>query len=342
MSLIHFVTNNCNARCDHCFIDFNDKSSQREHLNLEEIIKITKTCGEQLMNVNLTGGEPFLRRDLYEIAQAYLENAKVNSVFITTHGGFTDRVVSFAERFKLEYPKNILVFSFSIDDFEEEHNAIRKVKNLYKHTLESYRKVKKISPNILANIAITVSEFNYKRVKEFYLHLREIEGVDAVTITLARDEGVYKTPPEVKNEIYKAYVDLTSMLKGEISEGKLGYSNENYLGRMINFKNQLMYDSVAQTYIKNEYLLPCQAASVLGVIHTDGSVYPCEVLGKSMGKLKDFDYDLLKLWKSNSSRELRGFIKETKCRCTYECAWSYNILLEKKYYPDFFKALINL
>ena len=56
ISLIHFITNRCNARCDHCFIDFGNKDSQSAKISIENIEKLSKTFGEQLMNINLTGG----------------------------------------------------------------------------------------------------------------------------------------------------------------------------------------------------------------------------------------------------------------------------------------------
>ena len=61
VSLVHFLTNRCNARCSFCFIDFDDQKLLRE-LTLDEIDKLTKNLGKSLLNVNLTGGEPFARK----------------------------------------------------------------------------------------------------------------------------------------------------------------------------------------------------------------------------------------------------------------------------------------
>ena len=41
-------------------------------LTLDEIDVLTKNLGKSLLNVNLTGGEPFARKDLTEIAKKYL------------------------------------------------------------------------------------------------------------------------------------------------------------------------------------------------------------------------------------------------------------------------------
>ena len=61
VSLIHFITNRCNARCSFCFIDFEDPNTFKGELTLEEIEKLTKSLGKSLLNVNFTGGEPLVK-----------------------------------------------------------------------------------------------------------------------------------------------------------------------------------------------------------------------------------------------------------------------------------------
>ena len=55
ISLVHFITNKCNARCSFCFIDFDDPETFKGELTLEEIDTLTKNLGNSLLNVNLTG-----------------------------------------------------------------------------------------------------------------------------------------------------------------------------------------------------------------------------------------------------------------------------------------------
>ena len=72
ISLVHFITNKCNARCSFCFIDFDDPEIFKGELTLDEIDTLTKNLGNSLLNVNLTGGEPFTRKDIAEIAKSYI------------------------------------------------------------------------------------------------------------------------------------------------------------------------------------------------------------------------------------------------------------------------------
>ena len=121
ISLVHFVTNRCNARCSFCFIDFDDPKTFSHELTLEEIDKLTKNLGKSLLNVNLTGGEPFARKDLTEIAKKYLTNSTIQSIYVTTNASLPERIKNFSEEVS-KFDKNVeLTFQISIDDLPENH-----------------------------------------------------------------------------------------------------------------------------------------------------------------------------------------------------------------------------
>ena len=39
--------------------------------------------------------------------------------------------------------------------------------------------------------------------------------------------------------------------------------------------------------------------------------------------------------------DVKKWIKDTNCNCTYECAWSFNILGNMKYQKDLFMAALG-
>ncbi len=343
LSLVHFVTNRCNARCLHCFIDFDAPDVFKGDLSLAEIQKLSRTVGRSIANVNLTGGEPFLREDLYEIAEAYFENAGVRSIYITSHGGFPDRIKTFLERFEASGIDGKIILSFSIDNFEQEHDENRRVAGLHKKTLESYRLVRdRNHPDVVANVAITVTDHNYHRVMDLYDDLKA-QGVEAFSAIAMREEGVVKSIDEgMKRKIYDSYLALTQRIKEDLDKKETVGFKESVQGRIMNVKNNIIYGTLEKMYLDPHYISHCPAGALFGVIYANGDVYPCEVLeDRKLGNLREYEMDFQALWANDSTRDCKKFIKDTRCHCTYECAWSINVLSNFRYVPRLVGGVIK-
>ena len=340
LSLVHFLTNRCNARCSFCFIDFDNPLTFKNELTLEEIDKVTKKLPKSLININFTGGEPFAHKNINEVAKLYFKNTDINSIFITSNGSLPDRMINFCKEITNKFPDKKLFFSLSIDSFEEEHNKIRKVKDIFKSCINVFHELRKISPNIQTNIAITVSHENHSRVIDLYDFLKNKYGVNSFSAILAREEGVYKIPEMSKKKILKAYHDLTQKIKNDLTKISKEYGYKNSLqAKVMNEKNKIVYDQIYSTSIKNEFISNCFAGSLFGVIQANGDISPCEILDDKFGNLREFDYDFTKLWNKNSRKGFCKKIKNNKCFCTYECAWTFNILGNKKYHFDLLKGI---
>ncbi len=86
------ITGRCNLKCRHCLVnspDYHDKD-----LSLDECLRIVEQlhdCG--LRRIELTGGEPFMRKDWAEIVKA-LSDKEIVITDIFTNGLFlTDKVL---------------------------------------------------------------------------------------------------------------------------------------------------------------------------------------------------------------------------------------------------------
>lgn len=342
ISLVHFVTRRCNARCSFCFIDFDNPQAKSSELSAAEIDQLTRTLGRDLFNVNLTGGEPFLRGDLIDIARSYYRNTQVQSIYITSNGGFPDRVERFARTVAEEFPDRKLIISLSIDAFPDDHDRIRKVPGLFEKTMQTYRALQAIGGGVMANIAITVSHENHEIVPDLYEHLITERGVRAITAILVRDEGVYEVPEDHRRAVLAAYEGLTASLGRDLRSGRLdGYDPHTLQGRLMNRKNELLYEILADTYLEPHYVSPCHAASLFGVIDSDGTVYPCEILDRPLGNVRDHGLDFSALWRAQPARDASRWIKQTRCNCSYECAWAFNILANPRYQPKLIGAALG-
>ena len=344
ISLVHFVTNRCNARCSFCFIDFDDPKTFSHELTLDEIDKLTKNLGKSLLNVNLTGGEPFARKDLTEIAKKYLTNSTIQSIYITTNASLPERIKNFSEEVS-RFDKNAeLTFQISIDDLPENHNRVRKIKNLFDNCIETYRLLKKMGDNINPVVSITVTHENCDNIKEIFNYIHKECGIDAIKCTIVRDEGVYATPTDKQKKILEAYDWLTNEIKNKMKTGKIiNYNSNSLQGRLHQKKDIISWEMIKKMYLEPKYISPCHAGSLFGIISSKGKIHPCEILeGKELGDLRENDMDFMKIWNNQKTKDTKKFILKSKCNCTYECALSYNILGNWRYQSKLAAAALKL
>lgn len=342
VSLVHFVTNRCNARCSFCFIDFNDPTVFANELTTTEIGRLTKNFGTSLQNVNLTGGEPFARKDLSEIVDLYYSNTSIRSIFITTNGSLPDRIEKLCNLKEKKFPERLLFFQISIDALPIEHNKIRKIDGLFEKAIESYKIATKFSSNIQVSIAITISSENYMIAEDVYDYLISKYKVQNIALNVVRDEGIYKVPKQQKQSILASYTKLSKKIENDKTSGFLNSWDEKSMqGRLMNKKNEIWRNILQEIYLDPKYIVPCMAGSIFGIIEANGNIKPCEILDTSVGNLRDYDMDFKKLWQSSKSLEIKQWIKDTKCNCHYDCAWSFNILAGKKFQGKLLKSILK-
>lgn len=327
VSLIHFVTNRCNARCSFCFIDFDNPEVFMNELTTDEIRKITLSLGPNLQNVNLTGGEPFARKDLVQIASCYFQNTNIRSLFITSNGSLPERVERFCQKLTEDFPDRKVLLQFSIDDFPNKHDEIRKIKGLFENCMESYRVAQKFGTNIQASIAITISHENFTSAEALYDFLILEQAVKSISLNIVRDEGVYKIPLDQKKDILGTYMKLTKKLDKDMASNVLtGWNKDTVQGRLMNQKNKIWRNMLPTIYMDNNFISPCRAGAIFGIIEANGKVKPCEILDTEFGNIRDYNYNFMELWKAKPNLSKKRHIVDSKCNCHYDCAWSFNIL----------------
>ena len=71
-----------------------------------------------------------------------------------------------------------------------------------------------------------------------------------------------------------------------------------------------MYKNIISTYLEPKFISYCYAGSLFGVIKPDGTVYPCEILDKPMGSLREYNMNFMKLWSDHKAKEFKKWVKK--------------------------------
>lgn len=346
LSLVHFVTQRCNARCSHCFINFDAPAAAGDPLDIGEIEAIASRLDGALVNVNVTGGEPFLERELWPICRAWLRGAGVASVYITTHGGFPERIADLVDAFLAEnFVGQHLFISISLDNFAAEHDRSRRVDGLFAKAMESHAWVKaRNDPRVGVGVSITVAAHNSDQVVPLYQHLRDECGIEIVTATLVRGQGVQsRLDDAVRRRVGEAYAALTREIEADLARMRRSGARRSLVARMQDAKDGLLYRMLREDAVEgSRYRSSCPAGGLFIVVLPDGEVHGCEVrTDASLGKLREHGLDLPALLAAPQAAAWRSEIRATRCHCTYECALGINIVSHPRHLPALVSGLLR-
>ncbi|RPI24322.1 MAG: radical SAM protein [Acidobacteria bacterium] len=325
VSLIFFVTSRCNLLCRHCFY-WEELNKKKGELEFSEIEKIARSL-PNLLTVSLTGGEPYLRPDLPEIAAAFERYSHVRNIQIPSNGYSVAKTIERASALLDKVRDAKVATGVSLDGPREVHNEIRQNPRSFDCALETLKGLKELKPdhpNLSVGVALTVSSSNQHRFEEFYRFVSEELQPDAIAITLVRGNPIDPSLKAVDLQRYAA-----------ISQGVIAYRREHrpagsWVERTVIAKEEETYRLIEEAAVADHRIAPCYAGDLIGILSETGEVYLCETLDQKMGNVRQFDCDFAALWESAQAASARRYQKELGCQCTYECAMSVNTLFNPK------------
>lgn len=333
LHLTVFVTGRCNARCRHCF-HWREVAAGVPGPSVEQVAQLADSAARMgpLLWVSFGGGEPFLRDDLAELARSFGRHG-LRHLAIPTNGLVEERMHATIERILAENPELYLSVAVSFDGPEAIHDSIRQVKGGHTRSRASVRRLKEQQARhrrLGVGILVTLTQENQDVLARHLEELVDELRPDNVTLNLARGTAMEEHLLRVDLDRYAELVATKARL---VREKRLPYFDFP-LARLAVARDQLMYEKVEhQARGLNGRFTPCTAAELSAVIFENGSVHPCEILGREIGNLNDVDWDLERLWRSPAAAALRREIVETRCKCTWECAQADNVLFDPKSWP---------
>ena len=158
------ISDVCNFKCGYCLPDGYkvDKSDNRTFMNTEEIKRLARALSELgVSKIRLTGGEPTIRKDFFEIIKIIKENSGIKKTVITTNGYKLDKIANDIKNSGLD-GINISIDSLDPKTFKKItghdrlEEILRGIKNLQKLNFKNI----KINAVLLKGINDTEQDFD--------------------------------------------------------------------------------------------------------------------------------------------------------------------------------------
>jgi MoaA/NifB/PqqE/SkfB family radical SAM enzyme len=115
------VTKRCNARCKHC-----DYWKGPHESELKDYVPLIQKINPLI--ISFTGGEPLVRKDIFDLIQNIKEKGGLLYLTLVTNGALL--TLEKAERLR---KTGVDQLSISLDFLDERHDHIRGIKDLYAH-----------------------------------------------------------------------------------------------------------------------------------------------------------------------------------------------------------------
>jgi radical SAM protein with 4Fe4S-binding SPASM domain len=268
------ITWRCNERCVHCYLDHEGKD-EMSTAEIKDVIRQLADAGTFFLTIS--GGEPLLRRDCFEIleyARALRFNVKLKTNAVMIGHKQADRI----RELGLEKVQ-VSIYSHR----PEVHDAITKMPGSLKRSIDAIRRLTAHGVKVsIANVLMKQNAGDGMAVKQLADELGADFNIDP-TITPKLDGD---------RSILDLGVDSTVL--------KEVFNTEEFIGNVGEF--------CAPVSTVNEEVLDgysCSAGHTLAYISPTGEVFPCVQFPMPCGSLRKQSFRDI-WWRSEALTELRS------------------------------------
>jgi radical SAM protein with 4Fe4S-binding SPASM domain len=284
------TTYRCHQKCSMCHI-WKHPTAPEEEFAPELLDKLPR-----LSFCNITGGEPFLREDIEEIASRLKRKAR--RVVISTNGFLTEKIVALARG----HPG--LGFRISLEGLPAVNDELRGTKDSYEHGLRTLLELKKLGIRDIG-FATTVSGQN---------------GGDMLRLhELAKELKFEFATAAAHNSFYFHKSDNVIQDKDTVASCFRRLSADQLRSRRVKDWFRAYFNAGLAGYVQGRPRpLPCGAGSQVFFLDPFGEILPCngmeERLWKlSLGNLGDGTFG--EIWDSPRAGEVRKKVKGCPKNC---------------------------
>ncbi len=228
------ITDVCNFKCGYCLPNGYqiDKSDNRKFLQLEEIKRLAKVFSKLgVCKIRLTGGEPTVRKDFFDIIKILKNEAGIKKVVITTNGYHLDK------KAKMFVDSGLNGINISIDSLDRNtfkkvtgHDRLPEILKGIKNLQDLYFENIKINAVLLNGINSSDKDF------ETWAEFIKVNKVDFRYIELMQtgDNLDYFKKYHISSKIFKEYLNKHYWIfqtLGKDAGPSLNFINPEYKGK---------------------------------------------------------------------------------------------------------------
>jgi Fe-coproporphyrin III synthase len=250
MDLTVISTFRCNSRCQMCYI-WKNPTEPKEEITVETLCKLPGGFD----NLNVSGGEPTLRKDLGEIIDVLSPKARI--IEISSNGLHPERLIPIVKK----HP-NIKI-RFSLEGDQPTSDAIRGEKNGYAIKVAGLRSLKEAGGTDLG-FAFVIQDENIDQLVKVY-EFAQKEGYELSTSTLHNAWQFYKND----NYFYERKA-VARQVEGLIESMLRSARPKNWFRAYLNL-------GLIEKILGHDRLIPCTAAKDFAFIDPWSDVWGCNV-----------------------------------------------------------------
>ena len=334
--LTFFLTRKCNAHCPFCFYLKSPDNPQTTaaELSLDEIGHISRSLG-RLLWLAFSGGEVYLRKDLVEISKLFYEQNRPAVMLYPTNGMLPDRIRDRTEQIAAHCRDSVVVVKLSLDGVGVEHDRLRDTRDNFDKLMQTYTQLQGLLdtyPNFELGFNTVLTAQNQDKADEIIDFVGGLDKRTTHTISMVRGNLLDNGFKQVDPDNYRRAAETLATRLRKRSSGIHRFRG----ARLKAAQDVLQRRYIHRTLTGQDRSLPCYAGKLNLVLTEAGEVYPCEILSQSLGNVRDHDYDIMQVTRTEKARTVLDSISTSNphCRtCTHECNYITNILFNPAMYP---------
>lgn len=300
------ITKVCNGSCIYC--DYGRRTIDhlidlQDQLTLEELHKGLKppSLFKNIKEVHITGGEPYLRKDMVAIIQFLAQLSPKALIQINTNGLTPNLTLRKTTELGDLLGSSRLLISVSLDGPKDINNFQRGSVMHYDQAMKTICLLRENEFNVAASSVIT--KMNLPKMKSFHNSLFSL--------------GI----PHYLN-LFQNYGSRSQGFPEELALGPEDVKLFEELSCVGDYSLQRRFLSI---YLQDQrQLLPCFGGFNSFTLYANGDVFPCGPLHYRLGNIREQPFG--SIWLGPRAKKARKYIRQGLCHCT-DCFQTKSILM---------------